>query len=161
MKGRSLPIFFTIYFFVFANFTLIQADVVPGRWEKVDSQVAGTPLVFILKSGERIGGVFKKSEADSLTVAEAGVSERRILKADIGRVESSQRVTSVKHDTLVGMVCGFAPAAVFGVLIGRAFENTTAGVVLFGGIGAGIGAAVGYAVGKATQERIEVLYIAK
>jgi hypothetical protein len=139
------------------------AGVVPGRWEKVDTQRTGAELTIILKSGDRIDGVLKGTTPDSLTIV-AGNSEQLLPKSQVQRVQTLHNVHR-NRGLASGMAVG-ALAAIPGALVGNALsdadhgKNTAIGAVSFGAIGAGIGAAIGFAFDKA-HEAPEVLYEAK
>jgi len=51
---------------------LLHADVIPGRWEKVEVQKQGTELTLILQSGEPVYGLLKEVTHDTVIVIEEG-----------------------------------------------------------------------------------------
>jgi hypothetical protein len=142
----------------------LHADVIPGRWDKVHSQAAGTDLVIKLKAGERIEGSYDRADPDNIIVRDQQGVERRIRKMDVARVEAGAGPPgSGRRGALIGAVAGAAPMAALGALLGHGFGggagDTAQGAAILGGLGAGIGALVGYAVGKAHKDA-ETLYVA-
>ena len=144
---------------------LLHADVIPGRWEKVEVQKQGTELTLILHSGEHVYGLLKEVTHDTVIVIEKGGGQRSITKFSIHRVETT-RIDSTRDGTLIGLAIGGAVGSISGVRIVSGFSVPKASeylqVALFcGAIGAGIGAAIGYRVDKAAaHKRPDVLYVA-
>ncbi len=149
---------------------LLHADVIPGRWEKVEAQALGTGLTVIMKSGDRFDCTFEELQIDTLVV-ETGAGERQIPKVDIQRLETSELVPDpVKDGTLKGAVIGAVVVGVFGVLVGSDLArfrggdqigSALVGGVIGAGIGAGAGAAIGFTVDYvAKDKRPDVLYVA-
>ncbi len=170
LKARLLGL--TICFLLLPDSTLLQAGVIPGRWEKVDAQTPGTGLTVIMKSGDRFDCAFKELQMDTLVV-ETSSGERRIPKVDIQRLETSELVSDpVKDGTLKGVVIGAVVVGVFGGLVGAADRSIGGGTgdqiqgalvvgAIGAGIGAGAGAAIGFTVDYAVKhKRPEVLYVA-
>ncbi len=155
---------------------LLHADVIPGRWEKVEAQAPGTGLTVLMKSGDLLFCTFEELQMDSLVV-ETDAGERRIPKVDIQRLETSELVSDpVKDGTLKGMVIGAVALGVLGGLYGAAIgsfgdkqiEGALAGVAGGAVVGAVAGAAIGFTVDKVANhkrpdvlKRPEVLYIAR
>jgi len=95
---------------------LLHADVIPGRWEKVEAQAPGIGLTVIMKSGDWFDCAYKELQMDTLVV-ETSAGERRIPKVDIQRLETSELVPDpVKDGTLKGAVIGAVVLAVLGGL---------------------------------------------
>ncbi len=150
---------------------LLHAQVIPGRWEKVEAQKQGTVLTVIMKSGDRFDCTFEELQMDTLVV-ETGAGEQRIPKVGIQRLDGLVP-DSVKDGTVKGVVIGavalgvlggFAGAAIGGMWgdTGDQIEGALAGGAVGAGIGAGVGAAIGYGIDKAADnKRPEVLYIAR
>jgi len=154
---------------------LLHADVIPGRWEKVEAQAPGTGLMVIMKSGDRFDCAYfdcayKELQLDTLVV-ETGAGEQRIPKVDIQRLETLVP-DSVKDGTVKGVVIGAVALGVLGGLVGATVGGIWGGIgdqiqgalvagAVGAGIGAGAGAAIGYGIDKAADnKRPEVLYIA-
>jgi hypothetical protein len=147
--------------------TSLQAQVIPGRWEKVEAQKQGTELTVIMKSGDRFDCNFEELQMDTLVV-ETGAGEQRIPKVDVQRLETLVP-DSVKDGTVKGVVIGAVVGGVLGGVAGAScsgfctIDNPALVVGTVGAvIGAGVGAAIGYGVDKAADnKRPEVLYIAR
>ncbi len=158
---------------------LLHAQVVPGRWEKVEAQKQGTVLTVIMKSGDRFDCTFEELQMDTLVV-ETGAGEQRIpFLGSIPKVAIQRLETlvpdSVKDGTVKGAVIGAVALGVLGGFAGTQcsgsfcstdIDDRIEGALLVGTvgavIGAGVGAAIGYGVDKAADnKRPEVLYIAR
>jgi len=148
---------------------LLHADVIPGRWEKVEAQAPGTGLTVIMKSGDRFDCIFEELQMDTLVV-DTGAGERRIPKVDIQRLETIELVSDpVKDGTLKGASIGAVVVGTLGVSLGADLGDDPGekiiGALVLGAIGAGIGAAFGAPIGftvdyLAKHKRPEVLYVA-
>ena len=170
LKARLLGL--TICFLLLPDSTLLQAGVIPGRWEKVDAQAPGTGLTVIMKSGDRFDCAFKELQMDTLVV-ETSSGERRIPKVDIQRLETSELVSDpVRDGTLTGLGIGAGAGGILGALVGAAVGgiwgdtgDQIKGALIVGAVGAGIGAGAGAAIGftvdyAVKHKRPEVLYVA-
>ncbi len=152
---------------------LLHADVIPGRWEKVYAQAPGTGLAVMMKSGDRFDCTFEELQIDTLVV-ETSSGERRILRVDVQRLETSELVPDpVKDGTVKGAVIGAVALGVFGGVAGASCSgfwctdtaDRIQGALVVGTvgavIGAGVGAAIGFGIDKAADnKRPEVLYVA-
>lgn len=134
----------------------VESGVVPGRWEKLNSQPVGTQLLVTLRSGETIHCVFKGMTSDKLIVQDPVSGVLELSKVSLSRVTSWENRDDGKAD-------GVAIGTGLGILLGA----LTAGEVeVAGGSGAasivssaGLGGFIGYLVDKA-HTRPEVLYTA-
>ncbi len=145
---------------------LLHAQVIPGRWEKVEAQKQGTELALILHSGEQVYGLLEEVTHDTVIVVEEGGGQRSITKLSVHHVETT-RIDSTRNGTLIGLAIGGAVGSVSGALFAGAFsDNPKAsdylqGALICGAIGGGFGAAIGYGVEKfADHKKPEVLYVA-
>ena len=146
-------------FILFVLTTSLQAQVIPGRWEKLDSQPVGKQIIVTLKAGDRMECAFKESGADDLTVITSTGSELTIAKSEVREIESQERIKdSLNNGALIGMGIGLgvvvALLAVAASGEGEVLASAKWGVPLLD-IGAGLG--VGMAI-DASQQRTEVLY---
>jgi len=153
MHIKSLPLFILI------SSGLLNAQVVPGRWEKLDSQPTGKQIIVNLKAGDRLEGALKESGADDLTVITSTGRELNIAKSEVREIESQEKIKdSLLNGALIGAGVGLGIA-----LAGLAAAASGEGEVLSSakvfapllGVGAGLG--VGMAI-DASQQRTEVLY---
>ncbi len=146
--------------------TSLQAQVVPGHWEKVEAQKQGTELTLILHSGEQVYGLLEEVTHDTVIVIEEGGGQRSITKLSVHQVETT-RIDSTRNGTLIGLGIGGAAGSISGVWFISGFSDfPTASeylgaALICGGIGAGIGAAIGYGFDKGVDhKKPEVLYVA-
>jgi hypothetical protein len=154
----------SVFFCLLLAVNELRADVIPGRWDKVDSQATGTELIVKLKAGDRIECVFNKADPDNMVVRDRQGGELKFRKVDVARVETAARSNHPgRRGALIGAVAGAAPMAAIGALLGHAIGgnagDTAQGAAILGGVGAGIGALLGYAVGKSHKDT-ETLYVA-
>ncbi len=138
---------------------LLNAQVIPGRWEKVDSLPPGQEIIVTLKAGDRMECVLKEPGTNDLTVVTSAGSELNIAKSEVHKIESQEKIKdSLLNGALIGAGVGLGIA-----LAGLAAAGSGEGEVLSSakvfapllGVGAGLG--VGMAI-DASQQRTEVLY---
>ncbi len=139
---------------------LLKAQVVPGRWEKVDALEQGTEIIFTMKSGERVDGAFQQHDAEILFVAEVNGSERPIPERDVAKVvrplvEGDSSWDGAAIGAAIGYGGGWAGLAA--MKSGGGDWAWSDAFEMFGPIGAGVGALVGYLVDK-SHKGTEVLY---
>jgi hypothetical protein len=148
----------------------VQAEVVAGRWEKVQALPPGSAIIVSLVGGERFECTFNKIESDEILFNELNGKERRIPKGLILKIESA----AVVHDRLRnGILIGTLVGAAVGITGMVAYGNsTTNGPVGWGDeegpayllgsalVGGGIGAATGAIIDASIKHR-EVFYRAK
>ena len=112
-----------------------QAQVIPGRWEKVEALQLGPQITVGLKNGDRIEGQFEELSPSELLLR-TGTAQAAILRAEIQRI-STREADRLDEGAILGAgVCaGFA-------LVGHAMsesslsDKTLLGVTLMAGIGA-------------------------
>jgi len=145
---------------------LLQAQVVPGRWEKVEAQKQGTELTLILHSGEQVYGLLEEVTTDTVIVIEEGGGQRSITKLSVHQVDTTQ-IDSTRNGTLIGLAIGGAAGSISGAWFATALSERPSasdylgGALICGAIGAGIGAAIGYKVDKEADHKVpEILYVA-
>jgi len=136
---------------------LLQAVVIPGRWEKLDGQPPGTRMLVTLNSGARVDCALKSSGPLDLTLTDQTGAERILPKSEIRKIVSVGRV--VRDNVLKGTFIGAAIGALTVLPIATIIKNETGqreatlAVPGYAGIGAGIGAAADWVM----KER-EVLF---
>ncbi len=153
MTIKSLPLFVLILS------GWVNAQVIPGRWEKVDSLPPGQQIIVNLKAGDRLECAFKESGADDLTVITLTGRELNIAKSEVREIESQEKIKdSLLNGALigagVGLGIGLAILAAAGSGEGEALSSAKWAAPLLG-VGAGLG--VGMAI-DASQQGTEVLY---
>lgn len=149
--------FKTIPMVICFSFGLLNAGTIPGRWEKLDSQIPTTGLTVFLKSGERINCFFKESDSETLTVVDPVAGERRLQKSGVDRVETSLAVRdSAMNGTLIGFGIGAGGYLGIHAVIIPLQDHDFPSALIFGGIGA----LVGFLVDR-TSQGPDVLYVSK
>jgi hypothetical protein len=148
----------------------VQAEVVAGRWEKMEALAPGTAVVVGLRGGEHLECTFNKIGLDEILFHEVNGKERRLPKNAVLKIETAE----VAHDRLrngilIGALMGAAGGIVSMIVYGN---STTDGPVAWGDedgaayllgsalAGGGIGAATGAIIDASIKHR-EVLYKAK
>ena len=133
----------------------LHADVVPGRWEKVDTLPPEAEIIVTLKAGARLECVLKESGADDLTVITSTGGQLKVAKSEVEEVETIEK-DGVRDGVLIGAAIGFAGPVIVTLVSGVDRTEVSLGFAV-GVIGAGVGAAVGYLMDK-SHKGTEVLY---
>jgi hypothetical protein len=141
-RGRPLGLIIPVAAFNAPSSPPVAQVSTPAPWRTVEAWPSGERIVITLKTGERIEGAFRYSNAEDLVLTTRTGSEHRVLKAEIRQVNGERKDTSVD-----GLLLGAAIGAGFGVLLGygrRTFECRAAcsiaiGVTLFTPTGAFVG----------------------
>ena len=141
---------------------LLQAQVIPGRWEKVDSLPTNARLTITLKSANEANYTFNSSDSANLAVQSESGTELVIPKADVAKVVRLKPPSNQAAwiGAGVGAAAGAVPIAVaFCSADGcRGEGNIVAGTVAV----SALGALVGYSIGKAVADPSEeVVYQAR
>ena len=99
-----------IYLLIAVLWTLpLEAQVLPGRWEKLDVTTPGTELVVLLRTRMTIQGLFQGSTPDAVVVTQPGNIPVRIAKADVTRIMTGETYgDSLKNGGLIGGAVGLA-----------------------------------------------------
>ena len=109
MKTRS---FVSVITLLLLLTTFLQAGVIPGRWEKLDSQPPGKEIIVTLNSGDRMEYTFKSSGPDDLTVTDPSGIERRVPKSEVQTIVSAEKTgDSLLNGLLIGLGIGAASGA--------------------------------------------------
>ena len=142
MKTRS---FVSVITLLLLLTTFLQAGVIPGRWEKLDSQPPGKEIIVTLKIGDRMECDFKSSGPDDLTVTDSSGRERKIVKSEVHKIERTGHNDSLGDGTLIGAgsgsLIGLIPSLIcFSGGDPRCFVYTVLGAGAGAGLGAGIDA---------------------
>lgn len=142
-------------------FSMAYADVIPGRWEKVERLLPGAEIVVSTKDGQRLEATFQELTGDALKITYLG-QDRELARTSISRISTLRRVDDpIKNGALIGILAGFGAGAAIGFAAGEdgVFDDFTAGenALFLGGMGAGVGSIAGAVVDKVHKKR-EVLY---
>ena len=146
--------------FVFVSVFSLEAGVIPGRWEKLDSQPSGTLILVTLRSGERMDSALKSSGPLDLTLTDQTGAERILPKSEVRKIVSAKRIVRdrvIRGSLIRAAIGGLAVlplAAIIENETGR--RDATLAVLGYAGIGAGVGAAIDWVI----KER-EVFYRAR
>jgi hypothetical protein len=149
--------------------TAAQAEVVAGRWEKMEALTPGSSVIVSLPGGERLECTFDKIGTDEILIHELGGKERILPKSAILKIETAAVVHDrLRNGILIGALVG-ASAGIVGMVAsindktnGKVYWDEDAGAYALGGalVGGGIGAATGAIIDAKIKHR-EVLYRAK
>ena len=134
------------------------AEVVPGRWEKVDSLTRGTGIIVSMTGGDRMECEFISSDPEGITVVDSDQSERTLPKSGVKKIQTIAKTgkNRVWDGALIGAAIGAAAGGITVAAVGTDDDSgNAAGVLLATGIGAGVGLGVDAAVGAR-----ETLYVA-
>ena len=129
------------------------AQVIPGRWEKVDALSVEMPITVDLKNGDRIKGEFEGLSTSELFLRTRS-AQAAIPRADIEQITSFES-DSLQNGILIGAAAG---AGITAPIYARPSSDLNVlGVVVFLGIGVGTGALVGWGI-DAINKKEGVLY---
>lgn len=154
---------------VLLTHALLNAQVLPGRWEKVDALAAGIPIIVKMNSGDRVEGKFQSTDFDCILLTRLDGWEVRLPKSAIRSIETTVRVSDRLRN---GAWIGAGAGALAGMLAMAAYARSvtasgpiwgeeTPGYILGAAlVGAGAGALTGAAVDASIKSN-EVIYRAR
>jgi hypothetical protein len=152
--------------FLFLSVAGLNAGIIRGRWEKVDTLSSGTLVIVETKSAGRFSTAFRISDDSSITFSADG-QEQKFPKTEIQKISLQARKPDSSWDgVLYGAVIGGASGAAFGAIAaGGPSKGPWQIDILSRGdvaaicavLGAGIGGLTGFIVDK-THDANEVLY---
>jgi len=129
---------------------VVQAGVVPGRWDKLLAESPGTEVIITLTVGDEIRGAYQDVTAETLVVMVDG-ARRELPKSGIAKVTTAERRTGpLWNGPVIGAAVGGLSAAI--ITAADDLKNDDAWIAI--PIVAGIGAAIGLGVDAAIQTRI-------
>lgn len=139
----------------------VRAEVIPGRWEKLEQQRRHTPLIVTLRAGDRLEATYQGATDDALLLRSFQGQGIQVPKNEVLRVEAVAS-DGVKDGVLWGMGLGFAGGFLVGLVAcaadgGCRSEPPAFVATVYGAGGAAAGALTGLAIDAATKKR-EVLY---
>jgi hypothetical protein len=138
--------------------SILNAGVIPGRWEKVAAENKGTNLIITLKGGERIEGFFKSLTADAIVVEPPGVGDRTIPRTAVAKIiTADKRSGDLTNGTVIGAVVGASIVGVPLIIVAASGEmhgSDAGGVILLLLLSTGIGALAGLGIDAAVKGQV-------
>ena len=133
--------------------SMLNAGVVPGRWEKVAAENLGSKFIITMQSSERIDGYFKGMSEDNLVLTLLDGKERLVRKADVAKIITAERrMGSLVNGLAIGAASGAAIPAIFFAGEHCCYSpGYIAGTIALWGL---IGAAIGVGIDAAIQGHI-------
>ena len=126
------------------------AEVIPGKWQKVDLLLAGSKIILKTGYGEILDCIYFGSDDETLLVVESvSKQQRRISKTSVEKITATEYDDRLLNGSLIGLSIG----AGLGIALTSATEiarqrngvgNRVLGCALFGLLGVGFGALVDY-----------------
>lgn len=143
----------------------VMAAAVPGRWEKVETLVAQTPITVQLGSGEAIPGAFTELTGTAVVIENVDRGRVELPRKAVYRITSVKRISDSRvNGTLIGLAVGGGTGAILGAAGGGGgdFWVLSRGemAAALGVFGAGVGAAIGFTADSLYREP-EVFYVAR
>ena len=129
-----------------------QAQVIPGRWEKVQTLPLGPQITVELKSGDRLEGQFEELSPFELLL-KTGSAQASIPRADIERITT--RGDGLLNGVLIGAAIGGGIMAA--LTLPPKHDFSTEGIAILTLAGVGAGALIGLGA-DAIPKRAVVLY---
>ena len=114
-----------------------RAQVIPGRWEKVEALKLGPWITVELKKGDRLEGQFEELSPPELLLR-SGSAQAAIPRADIERI-TTREADSLRDGALLGAVAGGGIMVCLAALHEGDFLAALPFVALTAGAGAAIG----------------------
>lgn len=138
--------------------SILNAGVIPGRWEKVAAENRGTNLIITLKAGERIEGLYKNLTDDAIVVEPPGGGDRTIPKTAVAKiVTADKRSGDLTNGTVIGAVVGGSivgvPLIIFAAS-GDVNGSDAAGAIFLLFLSTGIGALAGLGIDAAIKGQV-------
>ena len=131
----------------------VRAQVIPGRWEKVEALTLGPRITVELKNGARLEGQFEELSPSGILLR-TGSAQAAVPRADIERI-TTRGGDGLLSGALIG--AGVGVGIVVGVLHPMSESSVSGNTVLGTAIMAGIGALIGVGV-DALKKTDVVLY---
>lgn len=136
-----------VSFFLVSTPVLLNAGVVPGRWEKVEALTVGSPVVVSSKSETRIEAKFRGLRAEAIDLTDESGKDLQIPRSEVLRITTRGSKDGLSDGAWIGGGIGVAVAvgvlAIAGSGEGEVVGSAKWGApLLFGGVGALTGALV-------------------
>jgi len=127
--------------------SLPAAEIIRGKWQKVESLPAGSPIVIRTLQGEQIECTLFGSDSETLLIVEVTGIQRRIGKSMVQSIVASRYDDRLRNGAIIGLSAGLGFTALLATLPSYRHPNDRAtvaifGAVLFGLSGMGLGTLV-------------------
>lgn len=128
----------------------VSAQVIPGRWEKVDNLPAESEIIIKTRYGEVVECMYFSSDRETLLIVETGArGQRRILKSSVEKVTASKYDDRLTNGALIGLSAGAGFGALLASIsrsasLGNSAGDRVLGAAVFGVLGMGVGALIDY-----------------
>jgi hypothetical protein len=146
---RTVVTFFVVLLTIIPCFA---AEIIRGRWVKVEVLKPGTDIVVKLKAGDRVEGLYQALNGEELKIKDFSNSELSLPKQSILSIETAKKM---KHKLRNGAIWGAVIGAPVGIVAAVKAHSSlgfgtsawssgdkqlvVAGGLVTGGIGAGLG----------------------
>ena len=139
----------------------LEAQVIPGRWEKLDATALGTEIIVLLQTDMKIQGKLQRSTPEAITVL-TDTATIQVAKVDVREITTAQIYSdSLLNGGLIGAGIGLGVAlsvlAVAASGEGYVLRSAKWAGPLFG-FGTGLGAGIALDAGR---KRRQILYRAR
>ncbi len=130
-------------------YSLPAAEVIPGKWQKVDMLEAGSPIIIKTKYGEKLKCTYFDSNRESLLIVENGGGQRRIRKEDVESVIAEKYDDRLFNGAVIGLSVGVGATLLTAALSKDSPQRNRVNLAVFGSIlfgltGMGIGSLVDF-----------------
>jgi hypothetical protein len=169
MFMRSHRTAVALFIVLLTIFPCFAAEIVRGRWEKVEMLKPGTSIVVRLKAGDRMEGRYQALNGEEFKIKDFSNSERSLSKQSILSIETAGKV---EHKLRNGAIWGAVIGAPVGIVVAVKFHSSIGGrnaawssedkllVVAGGLVTGGIGAGLGMLINSRNKDA-ELLYLAE
>jgi hypothetical protein len=148
--------------FLLLTCSLPAAEVVPGKWQKVDLLPAGSPITIKTIYGEQVPCTYFSSDRETLLIVETLGNQRRIRKAEIESIFAEKCDDRLINGAVIGLSAGVASALLLALARGDSSHQDKVGTAVYGSILFGLcGMGIGTLVDYHHQGREEVYRAAK
>ena len=157
-RNTSRLVAFVVLFFaiLLLDFGAVNAGVVPGRWDKLETIQPGTELRLETKSAGLLIGFYEGVLPDAVRFTVDGRSQV-LPKTDILKIYRTKKDSNL-NGTLIGLLAGL------GVGFSMSYKNDAEATAILHlitvPVGLGAGATVGYLVDRSVHGK-EVIYSAR
>ena len=131
-----------------------QAQVIPGRWEKVAVLSIETQIAVNLKSGDRLGGL-----SPSELFLRTGSAQAAISRTDIRRI-TTRGPDPLANGTMIG--AGIGAGIGLGFVVAPegwgGYKEFSSDAMLYSLLGAGVGALCGRSIDVSKKTEVVLLY---